>query len=633
MPTERELAARYGCSLITVRHALGELVREGRIERTRGRGTYVLQPRIDRDIAGSMSFAEEMKRRGLDPATRLVTGRIEPAGDTVAASLGIAADAPVVYLERVRLGGGEPLILEQARLPAERFPGLLAFDLERRSLYDILSERYATRIVRARESVEPVVLRSREAGLLDLPDAIPGAQIDGIAFAADGAAVETARSFVRGDRTRYYLERDVVRAHWLSNAEPMRAAVAGVGRREPARELGERRGAPEDTSPGESGGQPRLEAQHMRSTFLRFGSLLTILILVLAACGSRASRRHRRGSEPAAASDEPVAGEPVEIRWFCCLGAGDDPAQVEVEQSGRRRVQRVAVGIHVTLEVVEYEEAFNQPEPAAQLAESARRGRAGRHLRRRRRFDGQWLDLQPLVDSTGYDLSQFAEGAVDFYRSDEFGLEGLPFAIFPSMLYYQRDMFDEADLEYPPHAYGDPYMLDGEEVTWDFDTLRELALRLTVDENGNDATSPDFDPEAIVQWGYEPQYQDLRAMGSYWGSGKLVADDGTTAQVPDALAGRLEVVLRRCLDRPLHHERGPGPGPDDRCHGQSVPVRQRRDGALAPVVHVLRQRDGRGRQLRRRPELGHRRRSGERRHGDLELQRGHVPHPRGKQSP
>ncbi|MGH2380626.1 MAG: GntR family transcriptional regulator [Candidatus Limnocylindria bacterium] len=243
MPTERDLAARYGCSLITVRHALGELVREGRIERTRGRGTFVLQPRIDRDIAGSMSFAEEMERRGLDPATRLITARIEPAGDVVAGLLGLEADAPVAYLERVRLGGGEPLILEQARLPAERFPGLLAFDFEHRSLYDLLADRYGTRIVRARESVEPMSLRSREARLLEVSTRSLALQIDGVAFAADGSPVETARSFVRGDRTRYYLERDVVRAHWLSGPDRVRISVAGVGRRESSVAVGREEGS------------------------------------------------------------------------------------------------------------------------------------------------------------------------------------------------------------------------------------------------------------------------------------------------------------------------------------------------------------------------------------------------------
>jgi multiple sugar transport system substrate-binding protein len=275
----------------------------------------------------------------------------------------------------------------------------------------------------------------------------------------------------------------------------------------------------------------------MRSTIPRIGVLLAILALILAACGGTGGASQEPGQSGAAASEpagesEPPTGEVVEIRWYCCLGAGDDPAQVEVEQAVVDAFNESHPDIHVTLEVVEYEEAYdilavqlNSPNPPDVVGPAGISGAEA--------FHGQWLDLQPLVDSTGYDLSQFAEGSVDFYRSDEFGLEGLPFAIFPSMLYYQRDMFDEADLEYPPHAYGDPYVLDGEEVTWDFDTLRELALRLTVDENGNDATSPDFDPDAIVQWGYEPQYQDLRAQGSYWGAGSLVADDGTTAQIPE----------------------------------------------------------------------------------------------------
>jgi GntR family transcriptional regulator len=214
LPPERQLAGRYGCSLITVRRALSELTREGRLERTRGRGTTVLRPRIERDFTGTMSFTEEMQDRGLDPETKVIASRPESAGEVVAAALQIAPGSPTLYVERLRAADGEPLLLEQVHLPAEQFPGLLASDLEHGSLYDLLTARYGTRIVRARESLAPVLLRAREARLLGQRPRTPALQIEGIAFSAEDIPVEFARSYVRGDRTRYYIERVVVRSSW-----------------------------------------------------------------------------------------------------------------------------------------------------------------------------------------------------------------------------------------------------------------------------------------------------------------------------------------------------------------------------------------------------------------------------------
>ncbi len=215
LPSERELAARYGCSLITVRRALGELVREGRLERTRGRGTFVLAPRVDVDFASTLSFAEEMQTRGLDPATRLVSARPEAAGGTVATALGLELGSPTLYLERLRLADGEPVLLEQVHLPAEHFPGLLASDLERGSLYDLLTERYGVRIARAREVLEPVLLRAREARLLERKPGSPALLVEGIASTAEGIPVEFGRTLIRGDRARYYVERVVIRPRWI----------------------------------------------------------------------------------------------------------------------------------------------------------------------------------------------------------------------------------------------------------------------------------------------------------------------------------------------------------------------------------------------------------------------------------
>ena len=212
LPPERDLAQLYGCSLITVRRALDELAREGRLERRQGRGTFVLAPRLDVGGLDALSFTEEMQRRGLGAETRLIAARPEAADEAVAKALDLEPGSPTLYVERLRLGGGEPLLLEMVHLPAERFPGLLASDLEHGSLYDVLTERYGTSVARSLEGLEPVLLPAREAKLLGVKPRSLGLLVEGTAFTHDNTPVEFGRTYVRGDRTRYYVDRVVVRS-------------------------------------------------------------------------------------------------------------------------------------------------------------------------------------------------------------------------------------------------------------------------------------------------------------------------------------------------------------------------------------------------------------------------------------
>jgi len=222
LPPERELAAKYGCSLITVRRALDELSRERLVTRARGRGAHVAAPPIDRNLQGSLSFAEEMRRLGMEPETRIVSARPESATETVAAALRIEPGSPTVYLERLRSASGTPMLLEMVHLPAERFPALLQADLEHHSLYDLLATRYRTPVARARETMEPAYVPAREARLLGVKPRSLALLVEGLAFAIDGSPVEYGRTYVRGDLSRYYVERVVFRTarHSTGGSEP-----------------------------------------------------------------------------------------------------------------------------------------------------------------------------------------------------------------------------------------------------------------------------------------------------------------------------------------------------------------------------------------------------------------------------
>jgi len=251
----------------------------------------------------------------------------------------------------------------------------------------------------------------------------------------------------------------------------------------------------------------------MNSKFSRISLLIVVLSLFLGALSVNAQ-------------------EPVKIVWFVGLGAGGQPEQIEAQNKVVADFNASQSEIVLEIQIVDNNVAYDTLSTLIAAGQApdivGPVGNDGSNA-----FAGLYLGLDALIESSGYDLSQFDEAAVESFRVNG-ELIGLPFATFPSMIWYRTDLFDEAGLNYPPANYGEMYVMpDGTEVEWTMDTLREVAMMLTVDANGNDATMEEFDPEAIEQWGFVSQWNEPRGISTMFGANTLVDAEGN-AQLPEA---------------------------------------------------------------------------------------------------
>jgi GntR family transcriptional regulator len=205
LASERELAKAFGVSRMTVRQALASLESRGLVERGVGRGTFVRRTKMEHDLMRVAGFSELVERHGLAASARVQSVKELLAPSAVARALGLEQGAPVVRVQRIRLGGGVPLALEDSWIPAGRFPGFAAHDLHG-SLYGLMRDEYGLEPVQAVERLEPVAARRHEARALDVSERAPLMLVERTASTARGAHVEFARDRWRGDRARFTIQ-------------------------------------------------------------------------------------------------------------------------------------------------------------------------------------------------------------------------------------------------------------------------------------------------------------------------------------------------------------------------------------------------------------------------------------------
>lgn len=198
-PSEREIAEELGLSRGTLRNAVDALVAKGTLERVVGLGTFVPR-RQTAPRATLTSFSEDMRRRGLVPASRVLRFEGTTATGWLAREMGLKVGAPVVYLQRLLFADGEPMAVDENYLPSEKLPGL---ERERapRSLYEMLERRYGISLEWGEDQVEAIPASLVQSRLLGVGEGAPLLQLVRHAYSGD-ELMNYSACFYRADRYR-----------------------------------------------------------------------------------------------------------------------------------------------------------------------------------------------------------------------------------------------------------------------------------------------------------------------------------------------------------------------------------------------------------------------------------------------
>ena len=200
-PGDQQLKEQYGVSRHTAREAVRRLQAEGVVERGRGRGTFVRERMIEQPLGAFYSLFRSVEAQGF--VQRSIVRHLEERRDEQAAKvLGCAPGEPLVYLERLRLADGEPVVLDCSWLPAALARPLLQVNFTRTALYRELHVRCGVRANAGWERLRPVLPTREQRDLLGLPARTPALAIERLTV-RDTTPVEWRHGLVRADRFSY----------------------------------------------------------------------------------------------------------------------------------------------------------------------------------------------------------------------------------------------------------------------------------------------------------------------------------------------------------------------------------------------------------------------------------------------
>jgi GntR family transcriptional regulator len=182
------------------------LVDAGLLRREQGRGTFLNSPQLSPVFFRLANFDEEMKQRGWQPSTALLSLRAFPASAEVAKHLEIPTGTKAIEIIRLRKADGKPIAYETRYMSHKTCPQILEEDLENQSIHSLLLDKYNIPLVRACYTVEARVLSKKEVQVLQVEPGAAGFAIERVTYTNEDKPVTWYRTVYRGDVYRFSAE-------------------------------------------------------------------------------------------------------------------------------------------------------------------------------------------------------------------------------------------------------------------------------------------------------------------------------------------------------------------------------------------------------------------------------------------
>lgn len=209
LPTESEIAEKYGVSRQTIRQALTRLVADGYVERVQGKGSFVAKPRPSHQSLLT-SFTQNMRTQGYNPQRKLMRSCLVEAPPEPRVLPGMS-DGPFQFIARLLLVDGCPLAIAETWLPIECLSGrtdLFTTEvIERSSLYELLQgPDIGLRLARGVETVRGALATSEQARQLEVAADSPTLVVRRVSYTPSERPVEWTVMTFAADRYEYTVD-------------------------------------------------------------------------------------------------------------------------------------------------------------------------------------------------------------------------------------------------------------------------------------------------------------------------------------------------------------------------------------------------------------------------------------------